>query len=292
MNSFDRLHPAVALIYFISVMLVTMFMAAPILILLAIVGAVLYLLLALKRIRAKTVAVYLFMLVLIAAANPLFSHKGETVLFFLNNAPITLEAVLYGVNTAAMLLAVVCWFACFNMVMTSDKLLFLCGRLSPKIALIISSALRFIPLFKTQAARIRAAQISMGMLSSDTWTDRLKATVRVYSALITWALENAIDTGSSMRARGYGLKGRSSYSLYKFTADDALALTVVLLADICLLVASSSGQLAFSFYPEITVSPLTACGITAVIAFAALSFMPFIIEVKEGLCWKYYRSRI
>lgn len=68
----------------------------------------------------------------------------------MNGNPITLEAILYGVFIGAMLIAVMYWFSCFNYIMTSDKLLLL-GNVSPKISLVISSALRFIPLLKVQA---------------------------------------------------------------------------------------------------------------------------------------------
>lgn len=292
MYGLEQMHPAVAALYFASVTLITMFSAEPLFSLLALPGAVMYFALVKGRISFKSTGFYILMFVLIAITNPLFSHKGVTVLFFLNNNPVTLESVLYGVNTALMLVAVVCWFGCFNLVMTSDKLLFLFGRLSPKIALLISSALRFIPLFKSRSAKIRRAQTAMGLFSSDTWTDKLKANACVYSALITWALENAIDTGASMKARGYGLKGRSSYSLFKFRRSDALALAFILLSDAVILTASAGGQLGFSFYPEITVAPLTVCSMAAVCAFAGLSFLPFIVEVKEGLLWKYYRSKI
>lgn len=47
------------------------------------------------------------------------------------------------------------------------------------------------------------------------------------SILVTWALENAIETSDSMRSRGYGLKGRTAFSIYKFTKKDKGLLAVM-----------------------------------------------------------------
>lgn len=55
--------------------------------------------------------------------NPLSNHRGVTVLFYLNDNAITLEAILYGLASAAMLVSVVMWFSCFNKIMTSDKII-------------------------------------------------------------------------------------------------------------------------------------------------------------------------
>lgn len=293
MSSFHRLHPAVAALYFLSVLVIAMFSANPYLLCFALLGGILFFVKLQKPRKAfKELGLYLLLFVIISLTNPLFSHNGVTPLFFLNGNPVTLEAVLYGVDIAVMLVAVVYWFKCFNLIMTSDKLLYLFGKVSPKISLLMSSALRFIPLLKTQAAKLRQSQRAMGLYASDTWTDKLKGTLRVYSALITWALENAVDTGSSMKARGYGLKGRSHYSLYRFRGSDVLVLCFIAALDAIVITAMATGQLGFSFYPSISAVPVNFYNISAVAAFASLSLLPFILEVKEGVVWKYYRSKI
>ncbi len=293
MNRFSTLHPTVAALYFLSVLLITMFAAHPLLSGLALLGGILFFLKIQPHIHPlKEFGGYLLLFLLIAVTNPLFSHNGVTPLFFLNGNPITLEAVLYGVELAVMLIAVVYWFRCFQQIMTTDKLLFLFGKASPKLSLLLSSAIRLIPLLKTQAAKIRQAQTAMGLYASESWTDRLKGTARVYSALITWALENAIDTGNSMKARGYGQKGRTTYSLYCFRAADAILLAVIGLLDAVVIAVLAAGGLDFSFYPAISAPPLTFYNLSAVAAFAVLSLLPFILEGKEELQWKYYRSKI
>ena len=68
------------------------------------------------------------LLLLTALINPAFNHEGQTILTYLSNGnPITLESIVYGVAAAAMLVAVICWFSCYNSVMTSDKFVYLFG---------------------------------------------------------------------------------------------------------------------------------------------------------------------
>lgn len=291
MSRFSACHPAVTTVYFASVFAITMFSAHPILHALSLLGAVLFSAKS-DRIRLKDVCFYLVLFLVISVSNPLFVHSGETPLFFLNGNAVTAEAVMYGVHLGIMLLAVMWQFRCFNLVMTSDKLLFMFGKISPKVALLISSALRSVPLLKVKAESIRRTQSAQGLFNSDAWTDKLRANLQVYSALITWALENAIDIGASMKGRGYGLKGRSSFSLFHFRRTDLVFLILIIILDLTTVLPMIFGALDFAFYPTIKYSPPSSPGNTALLSFGLLTLFPFILEVKEDLQWKYYRSRI
>lgn len=293
MNCFSSCHPAVAALYFLSVLLLTMFTTHPVMLLLTLLGGLAFAaILDNTRSFGRTLAMYLVLFMLIALTNPLFSHNGVTPLFYLNGNPVTLEAVLYGLDMAAMLIAVMGWFRCFNRVMTGDKLLFLLGRVSPKIALVVSSSLRFVPLFKAQADKIRQTQTAMGRFATDNWWDKLRGTAGVYSALITWSLEKAVDTGSSMKARGYGLKGRSRFALFRFTRGDGVLLGLIAVLDAIVVSAIAVGGLDFAFYPALSDISVGAQNLPAIIAFGALSFLPCILEAKETIQWIYYRSSI
>lgn len=292
MYGFSSLHPAAAFLYFTSVLIFTMFLSNPVLPCLALSGSILFYIKIKKEIHIiKEFGFGLIMFAIIALSNPLFSHKGATPLLFINGNPVTLEALLYGVNIAFMLTAAIYWFKCFNLIITEDKLLFLFGNISPKAALLLSSSLRFIPLIKQEAERIRKAQTAMGLFASDTWTDKLKVTLRVYSALITLSLENAVDTGMSMKARGYGIKGRKHYSIYTFGKSDAVFVFLTIAADAIIISAAAAGSLSFSFYPKISAPPPDIYSTFAIITFAVLVLLPYICEVKESLRWKYYKSK-
>ena len=293
MCSLISLHPIVEMLYFLSVLIITMFAVNPILLIIALLGGMsFFAVLEKKEGLFKILGFYVTIFIVITFTNPLFSHNGATPLFFIYDSPITLEALLYGMNIGVMLVAVISWFRCFNLVMTSDKLLYLFGKVSPKLSIVMSSALRFIPLFKLQVGRIRQIQTAMGLFSTESWTDRLRGSLRVYSALITWALENAIDTGSSMRSRGYGLKHRSQFVMYRFRYTDWIATVLLIILDIIIVISIGEGELDFKFYPGISITHLGLTQLSAYLAFGIISFLPVILEIKENVQWKYYRSKI
>ncbi|MBQ4105197.1 MAG: cobalt transport protein [Clostridia bacterium] len=293
MIKLSELHPIVAGVYFLSVLLTAMFSSHPALLLTALVGGMAFFFKTAPRTsHTKELCFYFLLFLLVSLSNPLFSHRGVTPLFYLNNNPITLEAFLCGIGLGVMILAVIFWFKCLSAVMTEDKILWIFAKISPKLALLLSSSLRFIPMLKTRSEKIREAQKALGSFSADNWLTKLRLTLCVYSALITWALESAVETGASMKARGYGLKGRTNYSLYRFRLADAFALAMIAVLSIVTLSAVASGALSFEYYPAVTISAQSLHGTLALISFGALCFLPFILEVKEDLKWKFYRSRI
>lgn len=287
MNTFSSYHPAVLMVYFIAVLLIAMFTQNPVLLGLALLGGVSFCtLLERPKDFLHNIAFYIPLFLMIAVTNPLFSHNGVTPLFFLNGNPVTLEAVLYGLDIAAMLVAVMYWFKCYNHIMTSEKILFLFGKVIPKLSLLLSTALRFVPLFKAQIKKIHQAQKAMGLYASNSYVDKLKSAVRVFSAMLTWSLENAIDTGSSMKARGYGLKGRSHFALFRYTARDGLMSGTATFLLAFALLGMALKETAFSFYPRITGISSSPLAIISYLAFGVLVFLLFLLEVIENLRWK------
>ncbi len=293
MNTFSSYHPAVLMLYFMAVLLVAMFTQNPVLLGLALLGGISFCtLLERPKDFLHNMAFYIPLFLMIAVTNPLFSHNGVTPLFFLDGNPVTLEAVLYGLDIAVMLIAVMYWFKCYNHIMTSEKILFLFGKAIPKLSLLLSTALRFVPLFKAQIKKIHQAQKAMGLYAGNSYVDKLKSAVRVFSAMLTWSLENAIDTGSSMKARGYGLKGRSHFTLFRYTARDSLLSGAAVLLLAFVLLGTALKATAFSFYPRITALSGSPLAILSYLAFGLLAFLPFLLEVIGNLCWKVLLSGV
>lgn len=293
MKSFASYHPAVLLLYFLAVLLIAMFSVNPVIVTLALLGGALFAAtLTDGREKRADLGFYLPLLLLVTITNPLFSHDGVTPLFFLNGNPVTLEAILYGAGLGMTLLAVLLWCKCFHKTLTSEKLLFLFGRVSPRLSLLLSMALRYVPLLKRQAGKVERAQRVMGLYTSDSRFDRLRAKLSVYSALIGWSLENAVEVSRSMRARGYGLKGHTSYANYKFTRRDALLCAVVALTGGLWLAGSLMGYGTFYYYPALCPPDSRAWAIVGYAAFAVLALAPFWIEVEETLRWNYCKSKI
>ena len=176
--------------------------------------------------------------------------------------------------------------------MSSDKFLWLFGRPFPKISLVLSAALRFIPLFVRQSKEVSRAQKAMGIYSSNSYVDKIKAAFSVLSVMITRALESAIDTSMSMKSRGYGTGRRTSFSIFRFTLRDLIFLITALALFAVTLIGITLGKTEFYYYPEITEIQADAGFIITCSAYFALAILPFITEIKEELKWKYCISKI
>ena len=286
-------HPLVLMTYFIATLLLTMLTMHPVFLALSLLGALSFCAtLTRPGVFIKSLLFYLFMFILIAVINPIFSHNGETPLFFLNDQAVTLEAILYGIAIAGMLIAVLFWFKCYSEIMTSDKFIYLFGRIIPKLALILSMALRFVPLFITQIKKIHSVQKTMGLYTTKSLTDRFLGGVRVFYAILQWSLENAVETADSMKARGYGLKGRTSFSLFRFRPIDGALLAAILTLTGTATAGMLTGQVDFFFYPGMSVISLSAVTLFLYAVMAVLILIPLLFEGKEALKWKYLRAKM
>lgn len=293
MNAFSKYHPAALMVYFVSVLLIAMFAGNPILELCALFGGLLFCMtLTSRKEKRSDAGFYLLLFLLITATNPLFSHNGETPLFFLNGNAVTQEAFVYGAATAVMMIAVMLWCKAYSYVMTGDKFIFLFGRAIPQLSLILTVALRYIPMLKRQSEKITRAQKAMGLYASESYFDRLRSSLCVFSALIGWSLENAVETGHSMQARGYGLRGRTHYSDYRFGSADGILLGVSVGLLLLTGYGIAAGYTDFTCYPRVQLAALTPAACAVYIGFLCLSLLPFMIEVEENIRWIYYRSKI
>lgn len=293
MKAFASYHPSVLFLYFVCIITVSMFINNPITLCLSLLGGILFCLMLQRRSEIPgNIGFYVPLFLIIALTNPLFSHNGVTPLFFLNGNPVTLEAFAYGAAFAAAAVGVILWCKCYSEIMTSDKFLYLFSAAVPKLALVISSALRFIPLFKRQLKKVNAAQKAMGLYSSKSIPDRIKSCGRVFLAMVSWSLESAVETSMSMKARGYGTARRSNFSVFRFKERDGVLLMICALLFFTVLFGSSSGILNFYYYPEISKLSLSTPAVIIYTVFGTLSFLPFMIEVKEAAVWKYCVSKI
>ena len=285
-DAFAGYHPAVNLFYFALVIGCAMVLAHPVCLAFSLACAMGY---AVSLSGKKALRLYMLPLLLATAiANPLFSHAGVTILAYLPSGnPLTLESILYGIWAAFLLVTVITWFSCFNAVMRSDKLVYLFGRVIPALSLVLSMALRFVPRFTAQAKAIANAQKCLGRdVSQGNILRRAKHGMKILSILITWALENAIDTADSMKSRGYGLPGRSAFSLYRFERRDRLALLFLAVCGSLIFAGAVTGQLEFHFYPYIGGADCSAWQAGLFVIYIALGGLPLWVRGREALQWK------
>ncbi len=289
----QRCNPFVAAVYFLGVLLITMFVPHPIILAVSLLGAVsICAFLATARDLWRGLRLSLFLFCLITAVNPLFSHNGVTPLFYMNGNPVTLEAYLYGAGIGLMVVSVYLWCKALSLVFTADRAVYLFGKATPKTALVLSTALRYIPMLRRQADRIADAQKTIGCTASDGYWDRVKAILRMFSALIGWSLESAVETAKAMRAKGYGIGRRTAYSDLSFRLRDGLMTAVCLGLACAVPIAVLRHDLDFAYYPAVTRIEFSVWNTAAIAAFAVLAFLPAGAEIGERVKWNYYRSKI
>lgn len=293
MNAFSRLHPTVTTAYFAAVIGIAMFSVNPVIEFVSLAGGIAFCAVITGRDeKKKDLLFYVFLMLLIAVTNPIFSHGGVTPLFYLGDNPVTFESVIYGVYIAVMTVSVMLWCKALTAVTTSDKIVYLFGKTVPQLSLIFSMSLRFVPLLKEQAKKVTRAQRAMGLYSGEKKSDRLRGGMRVISVLIGWSLENAVETGKAMKAKGYGLKGHTNYSDFRFCKSDFTALVFCLAFFATVLYGIVSGSLDFGYYPIITGIKADYCALICFGAYACLAFMPFVLEMREVIKWKFLKSKI
>ncbi len=294
-DAFASYHPVVNFIFFGLTIGFTMFLAHPCCQLISLVCAVIYYA-RLKGRKAARLSIRYALPTAFAAAviNPAFNHKGAITLFRLPTGnSVTLESVLYGLSAAVMLSAVLFWFGCYSEIMTSDKFTYLFGRIIPATSLILSMALRFVPKFKTQFLLAREAREGMGVEKSGVGIiKRIKNACSCFSVTTTWALENAVDASDSMKSRGYGLSGRTAFSIYTLCDRDKYVLCFLALCGFYLFSGSISGGLYWRYFPSIRGAAIDPLNVSFQIVYLGICMTPIVVDVIEERKWKYLRSKI
>ncbi|WP_435171602.1 energy-coupling factor transporter transmembrane component T [Paenibacillus glycanilyticus] len=294
-SGFAGYHPLINFIYFTAVLLFGMFFMHPVMQGIALVSASVYSILLRGKGAVRFQLVFMLPLLLFTAfINPAFNHAGVTILFYLKSGnPVTLESILYGISSACMFVTILIWFSCYNAVMTSDKFIYLFGKLIPAMSLILSMVLRFVPRYKEQIKRISYAQRGIGKdVSQGNIIQRARNGLKLLSIMTTWALENAIETADSMKSRGYGLPGRTSYSLYRFDNRDKGFMAVMLSLIVMILIGEANGLNSMRFFPSIKAAAITPFSFLIYAAYLSLCMLPVIQHTMEAIKWRSITSKM
>ncbi len=284
-EAFSGFHPAVNLAFFVAVIGMTMFIMQPVYLAISLICGCSYLLyLHGGRGMLRQVGYLLPILLGMAILNPLFNHEGVTILWYLpNDNPITLEAVCYGIAAAVMMGASIVWFNCMNRVFTSDKIIYLFGRVIPAMSLLISMTLRFVPRFKNFLQN--TLRIQRAMHKPENKKEQLQQALSAFSATVNWAMEQSIISADSMKSRGYGLAGRTAFAIYRFEKRDGLALIVLAALCVGACLPHVTGWMSWLYYPSLTGTLWGGAQLVAYACYAGVCLLPLIMEWKEDLRW-------
>lgn len=280
---FERCHPAVNLIYFSAVVAAMITFQHPVFLAVSFLCAFAY---SVKRGGWKTLMFNLCLLPLIAAFALYYSsytHFGMTVLqqnFVGNN--MTLESLVYGIVLGISVAGGCIWFSCVYSVFTTDKVVYLFGKVSPRLSLFLAILLRMVPRIKKEAKRINMAQHGIGKgVNQGNFFTRLHNGIRIFSMLITWTIDALTIASESMRSRGSNLRGRKAFSIYRFDNRDRIYVIGLFLCLTLTMMAVLLGQTDMVYDPKIIwtdVSPILCIG------YAVLCLMPLMLEI-----WTEYR---
>lgn len=313
-NGFKGYHPAANLIFFVSIVVFGMLLKHPVTLAVCFAAALCYYIRLCRKAAVRSFLAFLMpMLLGVLIINGLFSHYGITPLATLPDGnKMTLESIVYGFVLGVATVTIIMWFFCYGEVVTADKFMFIFGRFLPTGALVISMILRFVPLYRNRLHIIAEAQqgIGKGYMQGNIF-ERMKNSGKIISILITWSLENAVETADSMKARGYGASHRKNYGKFRFGKRDVAFIIITVLIDVILAIgyikkalycvynpyivinpSADFGKTYFINELNLTLNPVSAFGIATLISFTALCFLPVVIDLKEEIKWKRIKSKI
>ena len=317
-DEFSRYHPVVNLIFYLLILGTTMFQMSVGLVFISLFSAVVYYFMLKKTEGLKYCAVVVGIIIVSAIINPLFSHKGGTLLFYLfTGNPVTLESIIYGLISAIIIGAMLLWFSTFNQVMGVERILGAIGKVLPNVSLLITMIMRFIPQYtrhqskvsmvnkvnkrnygekinllnreKTEKENVIEARKKQKKKSGiDKIIDSIKEGSRTFSITTTWALENSIYTADSMKARGFGTGRRTNYSNYKFQKRDYLLMGWLVILWLVVVFSLEREKVYTYYYPFIQVKN----NVGVYLIYGLLCLTPVLINVKEEIRWLILKSRI
>ena len=292
---FSGYHPAVNFLYFVLVIGCSMFVMHPVFLGLSCLGGLTYYV-YLKHWKAVKTFLWMMLPVFLISAlvNPLFTHEGVTMLwYFPNGNPLTLESIFYGLGAGTMLVCVLVWFSCYQVVMTSDKFIYLFGKAIPAMSLILSMVFRFVPKFKSQIEKVSSSQKCIGRdVTNGNALARARHGTKILSVMTTWALENSVETADSMKSRGYGLRGRNNFSIYRFDTRDIILTAVMGAMGLTVLAGIATKTVRFLYYPMVQINETTPWAILVYVSYGGLCLLPFVVNVIEDVKWHYLKSKI
>ena len=283
---FEACHPAVNFIFFAAVLYGSATFRHPVFLTIAYICAFAY---SVKR-QGKRAAIFNLCLLPLVVAFALYyssyHHFGVTVLrknFVDNN--MTLESLVYGAVLGLRFACVCMWLESMFRVVSSDKVVYLFGKVSPLLSLFLTILLRLIPRISQEARRINLAQKGIGRGSNQGNILRcIVNCLRIFSMLITWMISALALESDSMRSRGSLLRGRTAFSIYRFDNRDR-AFVIALFS--CITMTAMGVILGASkmwYNPRIIWRPLNGIGVVAAIGYLTVCLMPIGLEL-----WAEYR---
>lgn len=287
-DEFSRFHPMVNMFFYIVVIGITMFQMQTIFVIISCVCAISYHIYLKRKESIRFILMALGVFLFSAMINPLFSHKGATLLFYLfTGNPVTLESIVYGIFASLVIVAILFWLSTWNVVMSEDKILAVLGKFMPRVALLLTMIFQFVAKFTRQMRAVDMTQTAL-QGRAEKYRDKIKRGGQNFSITTTWALENSVETADSMTARGYGVTKRTSYNNYKIEKRDVFAILWIGILGVFVGTQLFLGKIYTFYYPYIRMKGT----IFVYIMYATLCITPLAINIWEDIKWHRLKSKI
>ena len=143
---FDSYHPMINFIYFTAAIICAIQFQHPMFLMISYLAAFLYSV----KLNGKKALIFNLCLIPLAAAYTgwyaYYNHFGVTVLRLnMIGNQITLESIITGMVRGITAVTVIMIFTCIFTIVSADKIIYLFGRISPRLSLYLSVLLRFVP---------------------------------------------------------------------------------------------------------------------------------------------------
>ncbi len=276
MTYFTYLHPMTKALYHGLLFLCIMIVFNPLTMILALIG----LLMMAKTMGEQSIKGYGgffgFFAATIVLINFVFNHRGAHVLFYFLDRPMTLEALLYGITSAMMIICTILLFQNVTRCISTSEFLYLFSGTAPGLGILVSMTCGFFQLFTERGKEIQQAvkmkNIDMG---SGTLKERSMAGMQIMHVLIALTLENALVTVLSMKTRAYDLRKRTNGLIFRLRLRDGLFIGLTVILSGSLILAWITGYYSMTVYPSIDMTFEGGNAAVFYIVYGLLLLMPF-----------------
>lgn len=277
---FSSYHPVINLIYFVAALSFVICFKHPVFLVIS------YVVSFFCSVMFKGKKTFVFNLWLLAFAflysfiYAYYNHFGVTnigLTIIGNN--ITLESWIYGGVTGISAASVLMLLNCFLHVFSADKIIYLLGRISPKLSLFITIIFRSAVIAKIRIKEIRQARYTIGKdFNQGKLSERVTNVVGIISVFVMTMAEWFFEAASSMKSRGYSLKGRSAFSIYRFDNRDRATVLLLCLCIVIMISATLLEQTHIYYNPEIVFNRITTISIAFYIVYFIFLLFPVLIQ--------------
>ncbi len=236
-----------------------------------------------------TLKFFVPMSVIIILLNPLVSHVGTTKIYIIGNYFITLEALTYGIIMSLSLLIILLAFTSYNKTVSYQEMLYIFSKRFPNISMVIIMALRFIPLFNYRLSEVNKIskfdKKQYFNTNKNSMVEKISKTANLLVVVVSWSLEESMITAKSMKARGYGIKERTSYLSYKFHKTDYMLTGFISFSLLICIIGLTQGFGRIEIYPTLMFSDSESTVNIYYLSLLLLLLPLIYLEIREKLIW-------